>query len=121
MDLTLSHFVFERPKLDGFIRDHASLGAHTDIIEFQPGKTTIFRWTHPGARPLGCPVNKQCPNCDRLKTRTPKSNADGSSIAFRCTVCLHEDTYTLPSGWNWIHGPPVKGDQGQGAWLYYTE
>ena len=115
MDLTLSHFVFGRPNLDGFLREHASLGAHTDIIEFQAGKTTTFRWTHPGSRPLGFPINKQCPNCNRLKTRVPKQNDNGTSILVRCSACKHTVTYVLPAGWNWTHGPPVKGDQGQGA------
>jgi len=121
MDWALSHFVFGRPKLDGFIREHASLGAHTDIIEFQPGETTIFRWSHPGARPVGFHISKQCPACGRLKTRKPMPNEDGTSVIFKCRVCRNRTIYTLPDGWNWTHGPAVMGDQGQGAWMHYTE
>jgi hypothetical protein len=120
MDWAVNHFIFERPTLNGFLRDHQALGAHTDIIQFQPGKTTTFKWTHPGARPFGIDINKQCPDCQRLKTRSPKINVDGS-ICLRCSGCRKEVKYELPRGWTWLHNPPVKGDQGQGTWLVHTE
>ena len=120
MDLALNHFVFDRPGLQGFLRDHQALGAHTDIIQFQPGQTMTYRWTHPGARPLGFNIHKQCPNCQRLKTRVPTINRDGS-ITLQCSGCTKEVTYNLPHGWEWLLNVPKKGDQGQGAWLIYKE
>ncbi|KIM38491.1 hypothetical protein M413DRAFT_76005 [Hebeloma cylindrosporum] len=120
MDWALNHFVFERQGLNTFIRDHQALGAHTDIIQFQPDKTTTFKWTHPGARPFGFDINKQCPYCQRLKTRVPRIEADGS-VCLRCSKCMKEVTYNLPHGWTWLHSAPFKGDQGQGAWLVHTE
>jgi hypothetical protein len=122
MDWALNHFVFDRQKLEGFLREHQSLGAHTDIIQFQSGTTTTFRWTHPGARPFGNNINKQCPGCGRLKTRSPNLDPTGSKIRLVCSVCrYYGDTYVFPAGWVWAHSAPVKGDGGQGAWLVQIE
>ena len=122
MDLAVNHFIFERGKLDGFLRDHQSLGAHTDIVQFQSGITTTFRWSHPGARPFGNDINKQCPGCKRLKTRSPNIDASGLRIRLLCSVCKYSgDPYVFPAGWGWVHSAPVKGDAGQGAWLVRIE
>jgi len=120
MDWALNHFILDRPKLEGFLCDHQGLGAHTNIIQFQLNITMSFKWTHPGACPFGVDINKQCPNCQRLKTRTPRINVD-SSICLRCSGCKKEVMYNLPNDWKWVHNAPVKGDQGQGAWLFHTE
>jgi hypothetical protein len=123
MDWAVSHFVFERQDLNNFLREHQSLGAHTDIIQFQSdiitkaNITTTFRWTHPGARPFGNDINKQCPGCNRLKTRSPNLDASGSRIRLQCSKCPYYDDYDFPAGWKWVHSAPVKGDGGQGAWL----
>lgn len=122
MDWALSHFVFERQKLESFLRDHQGLGAHTDIVQFQPTVTTTFRWTHPGARPFGNDIRKQCPGCGRLKTRSPNLDVKGLSIRLQCSKCkYYGSTYDFPAGWDWVHSAPVKGDGGQGAWLHQIE
>ncbi|KIM40990.1 hypothetical protein M413DRAFT_28089 [Hebeloma cylindrosporum] len=107
MDWAVSHFVFERLNISSFLSDHQSLGAHTDIVQFQPGNTTTFRWTHPSIRPFGIGISKQCPgdDCKRLKTRLPKK-------------CKDEAMYTLPEDWDWVD--KYKDDQG-GAWLFLTK
>jgi len=120
MDWALNHFIFDRPGLHGFLRDHQALGAHNDIIQFQSNETTTFKWTHPGACPMGFDINKQCPNCQQLKTRVPKINADGS-IGLRCSQCKKGVAYNVPQAWKWLHNAPNRGDQGQGAWLINTE
>jgi hypothetical protein len=122
MDWAVSHFVFKRPDLEGFLCDHQSLGAHTDIIQFKSGSTTTFRWTHPGARPFGNNINKQCPSCRQLKTRSPNLDATGLRIRLTCSVCkYYGDPYEFPAGWKWVQSAPVKGDGGQGAWLVRVE
>lgn len=123
MDWALYHFIYERLSLSSFLNDHQTLGAHTDIIQFEQKKTTTFRWAHPGTRPFGVGITKQCPNpdCNRLKTLSPKASEDGMTIHLRCSVCKYEATYMFPAGWAWVDGPTVKGDHGQGAWLRHTE
>jgi hypothetical protein len=120
--LTLSHFIFDRPKLENILRDHQSLGAHTDVVQFKRGNVTTFRWTHPGARPMGFKINSQCPNCNRLKTREPKPSLNHSTAILQCLGCDFKQVYTLEAlpKWLWVHGPPVKGD-GRGAWVAFPE
>jgi hypothetical protein len=120
MDWALSHFVFDRPKVEYLLREHQALGAHTDIVQFKSGDTKKFRWTHPGARPLGYGINPQCQSCKQLKTKVPKPNTDHSQIVIRCSHCKSETFFALPPNWNWVNGPPSKGDE-RGAWLVQTE
>lgn len=120
MDLALSHFIFDRPKIENILHDHQNIGAHTDIVQFQASIVTTFRWTHPGARPLGYGIHNQCTNCKGLKTRSAKPNEDHSRIVLRCRVCKYEIVYNLPEGWGWVRSPPAKGDV-RGAWLVLTE
>ena len=119
MDWVLSHFVFERPRLENIIHDHQGLGAHTEIVQFQSGNIRTFRWTHPGACLLGF-INNQCSNCKRLKTRVPKKNDNPLEIDLQCMVCKVVTSYRKPPGWEWVHGPVSKGDE-HGAWLVHTE
>jgi len=124
MDWALSHFIHERRSLSTFLMDHQTLGAHTDIIQFQNKMTTTFRWTHPGIRPFGeSVVTRQCPNgeCNRLKMVSPTVSRNGMNIRLQCEVCHEEATYTFPTDWAWVDGAPVKGDHGQGAWLVHKE
>lgn len=104
------------------LRDHQSLGAHTDIIQFKRGNVTIFRWTHPVTRPLGFRIHDQCTKCNRLKTMKPKPSSDHSTILMRCTECKHEILYGLTPEpkWIWIHNSPNKGDE-RGAWIAFLE
>lgn len=120
MDLALSHFIFNRPKIENILHDHQNIGAHTDIVQFQAGIVTTFRWTHPGARPLGFGVYNQCLNCKRLKTQTAKPNDDHSKILLKCRECKAEFVFNLERGWRWVRTPPAKGDV-RGAWLVLTE
>ena len=115
MDWAVSQFVFERTKLTSFLSDHQTLGAHTDIIQYQPGITTYFRWTHPGMHPFGFGVSKQCP-CKRLKTRTRKRSSTENQISLQCSQCKHEVSFQLDNTWTWSDG---KGNEG--AWLVLTE
>ena len=68
IDWAVAHLIYECLDLANFLSDHQTLGTHTDIIRFQPGITTSFRWMHPGACSFGFDVSKQC-LCKRLKTR----------------------------------------------------
>lgn len=103
-------------RMELILREQQELGAHTDVIEFQKGKISTFRWTHPGARPMGVPVTKQCRSCHRLKTMAPIVSQDGLKITLRCSECRAEQIYDFPSGWKWVSYPPVKGDE-RGAWI----
>lgn len=114
------HFVFDQPNIEYFLREHQALGAHTDIIQFQSGKMTTFKWTHTGTRPLGFGINPQCPSCKRLKTNSPKANKNYSEIVLQCSECKATQVFTFPSGWKWMHGPPPTGKglkDERGAWL----
>ncbi|KAF8801925.1 hypothetical protein BYT27DRAFT_7114022, partial [Phlegmacium glaucopus] len=99
------------PKLENILRDHQNIGAHTDIVQFQHGNTTTFRWTHPGAHPLGFGINNQCPSCKQLKTRVPKPSSNNSKVLLRCSVCMHQTLYDLPPRWVCVHPPAPKGDE----------
>ena len=118
MDWALSHFVFDRLKIEHLLHEHQALGAHTDIVQFESGDMKRFRWTHPGAWPLGYGINPQCGSCKRLKTKAPKPGAD-STIVIRCSHCKSETLFTFPPKWKWVKGPPPKDDE-RGAWLVQT-
>ena len=117
MDIGLSSFVYDRMKMGLILREHQELGAHTKVVQLEKEKTSTFMWTHPGARPMGELVANQCGNCRRLKTTSPTVSQDKKSIVIKCAVCYNTKTYALPSGWTWVFGPPVKGDE-RGAWLF---
>ena len=123
MSWVLSYFVFDRRNIKYILPEQQALGAHTDVIQFQDGKTTVFRWTHAGARPMGVGINKQCPTCKQLKTRSlvqlPKKEQRKKAILC-CSSCKQDTVYKLPPAWSWLHKPASKGD-GRGAWIYNTD
>jgi hypothetical protein len=116
MDIALTNFIYDRLGLDSILRQHQELGAHTNVIEFQRGKVSTFRWTHPGARPMGEDIAGQCCECNRLKTTSPKVSQDKNTIIIKCTFCKFEKAFNFPPDWTWVSGPPLKGDE-RGAWL----
>lgn len=125
MDWALAHFVYDRPHIKYLLIEHQSLGAHTDIIQFQHGGSKVYRWTHVGAQPLGFHINPQCGQCYRLKTKTPKptqekSGINHSAIVIRCTACKSQNMYAFPAGWDWVDNRPVKGEE-RGAWIVCDE
>ena len=112
MSWALPHLIFDRTFIKYLLPEQQALGAHTDIIQFQNGTTTTFRWTHPGARPMGMSITKQCPKCKKLKTRSVKPNEDTSQkVTLRCSGCNSSWSYAMPSGWQWVHQAPSKGDE----------
>jgi len=122
MDLALNQFVLDRINFINVIREHQALGAHTDIIVFQFDGISTYRWTHPGARPMGNSTSNQCPGCHRLKTPSPKKDNDNRfSSVLRCSACGLEQTFNVPDGFKWCHGEsPVKGGE-RGAWMVLTK
>lgn len=116
MELGLQHFIYNRPSLAPILRDQQELGAHTDVIDFQPGQITTFRWTHPGARPMGSRFVNQCSSCQRLKTLKPTDGKDRRQITLKCSFCNNATQFTLPPEWDWVNGIPVKGEE-RGAWI----
>ena len=72
MDLALNQFIFNCINFVHLIREHQALGAHTDIIVFQATTVKTYRWSHPGACPMGNRSSNQCTKCHRLKTLSPK-------------------------------------------------
>ena len=115
MDWALNHFVFDRKEIKYILGEHQSIGAHTDIYQFQAGGVKIYRWTHP-IRPFGTSTNRQCAGCSRLGTLRP--NVTPTEILLKCNKCKDENRYTFPAGWEWIDGPMSKSDKG-GAWIVY--
>ena len=81
MGLALQNYVHDRISLINVLREQQALAAHTDVVLFQPNTITTFRWTHPGACPMGnnTPALIQCPECSGFKT-SPKSTTQQSSI-----------------------------------------
>jgi hypothetical protein len=120
MDFALQYFIYDRTNLFPILRGQQELGAHTDVIEFQPGKISTFRWTHHGSRPMGFGIVDQCAGCHYLKTLKPIVIENGAQISLKCSNCKKNTTYRLPSGWEWINNPPVKGDE-RGAWIVRIE
>ena len=119
MDLSIQHFIFNRPTLKAVLRDHQGLGAHMDIIEITPNATTTYVWVHQSARPFGHVYQHQCPLCSRLSTRGPKFTTEGA-VYFKCSFpeCRGRSVFQLPDGARWLYkGPPVKGDS-SGTWLH---
>lgn len=118
MDLSIQHFIYNRPTLKAVLQDHQGLGAHTDIMEITATTTTTYIWVHQSSRPFGHVYQHQCPKCSRLSTIGPKF--DGKDcVYFKCSFsgCDGKSTFRLPEGTRWLYnGPPVKGDN-RGAWL----
>ena len=123
MTFTLNHFVYDRINMALILRDQQILGAHTDVILFEPTVITTFKWTHPGARPMGndTPCSIQCPNCHRLKTISPKQTTDLNVIRLKCKKCSWEDNYSIATGFKWCKGQSSKDGSDRGAWLFKTE
>ena len=115
MDWAVFQFVFEHIKLTSFLSDHQTLDAQTDIIQYQPGITTYFRWTHPGMHHFVFWVSKQCP-CKRQKTRTQKQSSTDNQILLQCSQCKHAVCLQLDTTWT---QSDEKGNEG--AWLVLTE
>jgi len=116
MDIAIQFFIYGRTNLASILRCQQELGAHTDIIEFQPKKTSTFRWTHHGSRPMGFGIVDQCASCHHLKTLKPIVIEDDAQIVLKCSNCKNSTTYRLPSEWKWVDKPPLKGDE-RGAWV----
>ena len=105
MDLALNQFVLDRINFVHAICEQQALGAHTDVIVFQPGSVKTYRWAHPGARPMGNSTSNQCPKCHRLKTLSPKkSNESKSSSTLKYSACGWEQAYNIPNGFEWCQG-----------------
>lgn len=123
MELAQNQFVFDRINLFLVIRGQQVLGAHTDIILFQPEVVKTFRWTHPGARPVGndTPSSIQCPKCHRLRTTSPKFSEDPNSITLKCSNCSWNEIFTIPVGFSWCQGEALTKGGERGAWLVKTE
>ena len=120
MDISLQHFVHDHLHLNTIIREHQDLGAHTNVVVFEPGQVTTFMWTHPTVRPMGNEISKQYQQCYRLRTFRITDIEDHSKTILKCTWCKHAITYAVPIGWEWLHDPPVKGDD-RGRWLINIE
>jgi hypothetical protein len=122
MDLSIQHFIFNRPTLKAVLQDHQGLGAHTNVVEITATTTTTYIWVHQGSRPFGHVYQRQCPLCSRLSTIGPKFDNKGG-IYFKCsfTECKGRSVFQLPEGTLWLYnGPPVKGDS-RGTWLCSTK
>ena len=120
MDVGLQHFIYNRTNLSHILVDQQELGAHTDIVEFQSTKVSTFRWTHPGTRPMGVSISKQCSACSCLRTLKPIVSSDNSQVMLKCTICKKTTVYAFPSGWEWAHRSPDKNDA-RGSWLVLVE
>ena len=90
MTFALNHFIYDHINMALILCDQQILGAHTDVILFEPTVITTFKWTHPGACPMGndTPCLIQCPNCHRLKTTSPKQTTDLNVIHLKCESAL---------------------------------
>jgi hypothetical protein len=122
MDLSIQHFIFNRPTLKAVLQDHQGLGAHTDIVEITATTTTTYIWVHQSSRPFGHVYQRQCPLCSRLSTIGPKFDNQGR-VYFKCSFnkCEGRSVFQLPEGTHWLYnGPPVKGDS-RGTWLCSTK
>lgn len=127
MELAQNQFIFNRFSLFLVLRGQQVLGAHTDIILFQPDAIKTFRWTHPGACPAGNDTSSssQCPECHCLRTTSPKLTKDPNSVILECSKkgshCPWKKTFTVPVGFSWCHGEAMNKEGERGAWLLKTE
>ncbi|KIK03069.1 hypothetical protein K443DRAFT_131586 [Laccaria amethystina LaAM-08-1] len=105
MDLASNYFILDRINLIHILQEQQTLGAHTDVILFNPKTITTFHWTHPGARPMGnyTPDSIQCPACLLLKSTSPTSISQ------------------LPEGFNWCQGEDPTNGLERGAWISTVE
>jgi predicted RNA-binding Zn-ribbon protein involved in translation (DUF1610 family) len=122
MDLAANYFIMDRINMLHILRDQQALGAHTDIVIFNSKAITTFRWTHPGARPMGnyTSASTQCPDCLWLKTIKPRSIRKKSSI-LQCSGCGWNETYKLPEGFQWCQGEDPTNGLERGAWMSRVE
>ena len=123
MSFALNYFIFDRINMVLILREHQVLGAHTDVIVFEPTVIMTFKWTNPGARPMGndTPCSIQCPQCHRLKTPSPKVTVDPNVICLKCSKCPWEDKYSVPTGFKWCKGESSSNGGERGAWLFKAE
>ncbi|KAF8800473.1 hypothetical protein BYT27DRAFT_7117398 [Phlegmacium glaucopus] len=119
MDLGLHHFIYNRTKLDNLLLDQQELGAHTNIVEFHPQNVSTFKWSHPGARPMGVGISKQCHRCGWLKTMNPTVSMDNLKVVLKCSQCKFMNTYDFPTGWKWVHGPAKRDEHG--SWMVFVD
>lgn len=109
-----THFIYNRTNLEPILLECQELGAHTNVIEFKSAKAHTFTWMHPGACPMRVGISHQCIRCSCLRTVKPITGSIDSAAVLKCSVCGNVQTYSFPTGWNWVQGG--KGDR-QGAWL----
>ena len=97
MDISFTNFVYDRMKLDLINQE---LGAHTNIIEIQRGKISMFMWMHPGTCSIRENIANQCCHCWHLKTTIPTVNQGKKSIIIKRMFCRFEKEKStfLPAG-----------------------
>ncbi|KAF8800814.1 hypothetical protein BYT27DRAFT_7116607, partial [Phlegmacium glaucopus] len=119
MDLGLHHFIYNCTKLNNLLLDQQELGAHTNIVEFCPRNVSTFKWSHPGSRPMGVGISKQCHRCGWLKTMNPTVSMDNLKVVLKCSQCKSMNTYNFPTGWKWVHGPAKRDERG--SWMVFVD
>lgn len=120
MDIGLHHFIYDSLDIRTILNDHPDLGAHTNIVNFQPGAATSYMWTHPSVRPMGTAIYNQCRKCYSLNHFRITVTDDYSKTIHKCTKCKDRVSYTIPQGWNWINDASTKADE-RGSWLVKKE
>ena len=120
MDVALQNFIHGRLDLRKIMKAQQVLGAHTDVVVFEPGKITRFKWTHPSIRPMGSDISRQCKKCYYLKTLKVLNTNDNSTTKLKCSNCLREKEYEKSKEWSWADGSLVKGDE-RGCWLMQSK
>ena len=123
MSFSLNHFIFDHINMVSILCEQQVLGAHTDLVQFEPTIITTFKWTHPGAHPMGnnTPSSIQCPHCHCLRTPSPKATGNPNLIHLKCSKCPWEDQFSVPAGFEWCKGESSSNGGERGAWLFKTE
>lgn len=107
------------------LRDHSSVGAHTDIFMIEPdGAITRFFWSHPTFKPFGNPMPVQCKKCFSLQPWTLEmftiQKGELAHVSIRCKSCKDRLSFARTS----VGKITRVGQRGQhdgterGEWFY---
>ena len=131
-DFVLNFYVHGKTRLESILRRHQGLGAHSDVFLFRPlwsGSYLCerFIWTHEGIRPVGIPIDLQCPECYTMRPWVVQPKKDPAHernyVSHSCgwSKCKSKlrglITFKLPSlGVSWVKHPLGKSDD-RGGWV----
>lgn len=116
---SLTWFIQSR-EVTSLLKNHQSLGAHTDIFMLKPGcKIIHYVWSHPVIKPFGDSPGEQCKHCGCFRpwklVKEVASHGQLDSVLLQCRVCLKPTKTFLRQGKTRVGNGKSKKDE-RGDW-----